>query len=76
MVFIHSRFRQRRKGSQMKKGEIGEGVIEKVEFPNKGWIYPEDGERILIKNGVPGQKVQFLVQKKRKGKCEGRLLQL
>ncbi len=60
----------------MKKGEIGEGVIEKVEFPNKGWIYPEDGERILIKNGVPCQKVQFLVQKKRKGKCEGRLLEV
>lgn len=60
----------------MKKGQIGEGIIEKVEFPNKGIIHTEDGEKIIVKNGVPGQKVRFFVQKKRKGKCEGRLVEV
>ena len=27
----------------MKKGTISEGMIEKVEFPNKGTIHTEDG---------------------------------
>ncbi len=60
----------------MKKGETGEGVIEKVDFPNKGVITTEDGEKIIIKNVAPGQKVRFSIQKKRKGKCEGRLLEV
>lgn len=60
----------------MKKGETGEGTIQKVEFPNKGIICTEDGERVIVKNGVPGQKVRFMIQKKRKGKCEARLLEV
>lgn len=60
----------------MKKGEIGEGIIEKVDFPNKGMICTEDGEKIIVKNTVPGQRVRFSIQKKRKGKCEGRLLEV
>ena len=59
----------------MKKGEIYEGFVEKMEFPNKGIIYI-DGEKVIVKNGLPGQKVKFLVNKKRKGKCEGRLLEV
>lgn len=57
----------------MKKGEIYEGIVENMDFPNKGNIYIE-GERVIVKNALPGQKVRFLVNKKRKGKCEGRLL--
>lgn len=60
----------------MKKGEIGEGIIEKVDFPNKGMICTEDGEKVIVKNTVPGQRVRFSVQKKRNGKCEGRLLEV
>ena len=59
----------------MKKGEIYEGIVEKMDFPNKGIIYIE-GERVTVKNALPGQKVKFLVNKKRKGKCEGRLLEV
>lgn len=59
----------------MKKGEIYEGIVEKMDFPNKGIIYIE-GERATVKNALPGQKVKFLVNKKRKGKCEGRLLEV
>ena len=59
----------------MKKGEIYEGVVEKIEFPNKGILHIED-EKFIVKNALPGQKIQFLVNKKRKGKCEGRLMQV
>ena len=43
----------------MKKGEIHEGVIDHIDFPNKGRIYIED-KTITVKNGIPGQKVRFL----------------
>ena len=60
----------------MKKGQIGEGTVTKTDFPNKGIIYTQEGEKIIIKNGIPGQKIRFSVNKKRKGKCEGRLLEV
>lgn len=47
----------------MKKGEIYEGVIEKVDFPNKGYVNI-DGEKVIVKNGIPGQKVRFMINKK------------
>ena len=43
----------------MKKGEIYEGVIEKVEFPNKGFVWVDD-QKVIVKNGIPGQKVRFV----------------
>lgn len=59
----------------MKKGEIYEGYIEKVDFPNKGRIRI-DGETVIVKNGIPGQKVRFVINKKKKNKAEGRLLEV
>lgn len=59
----------------MKKGQIYEGVIEKVAFPNKCRIEVE-GKTVTVKNGVPGQKVRFSVSKVRKGKAEGRILEV
>lgn len=65
----------------MKKGEIFEGIIENIEFPNKGivWVKDEAAEervRVIVKNGMPGQKVRFQINKKRKNRCEGRLLEV
>lgn len=61
----------------MKKGQVYEGRIEKVEFPNKGLVYVEGEEKpVIVKNGIPGQKVKFAVNKLRKGKAEGRLLEV
>lgn len=60
----------------MKKGQIAEGIVERVEFPNKGIAYTTDGDRVIVKNTIPGQKVSFAVNKVRKGKAEGRLLQV
>ena len=61
----------------MKKGQVYEGMIESVEFPNKGKVFlPEEERCVIVKNGVPGQKVRFSVNKIRKGKAEGRLLEV
>ena len=60
----------------MKKGQIAEGIVERVEFPNKGIAYTADGDRVIVKNTIPGQRVSFAVNKVRKGKAEGRLLQV
>lgn len=60
----------------MKKGQIVEGTVAYVDFPNKGMVRCEEGETAVVKNVLPGQKISFSVQKKRKGKCEGRLLEV
>lgn len=65
----------------MKKGEIFEGIIENIEFPNKGIVRVKDEAseemvRVIVKNGMPGQKVRFQINKKRKNRCEGRLLEV
>lgn len=61
----------------MKKGQVYEGVIESVEFPNKGIVnVPQEDRCVIVKNGVPGQKVRFSVNKVKKGKAEGKLLEV
>lgn len=59
----------------MKKGQILEGTVKEVKFPNKGIVEAEDRE-VIVKNTVPGQEVRFAVNKLRKGKAEGRLLEV
>ena len=62
---------------RMKKGQILEGVIEKVEFPNKGLcIFAEEDQYVLVKNGIPGQKIRFGINKFKHGRAEGRLLEV
>lgn len=59
----------------MKKGEIYEGIIERVDFPNKGRVKVGE-DTVTVKNGIPGQKVRFVINKKRSGRAEGRLLEI
>ena len=59
----------------MKKGEIYEGVVQKIEFPNKGKVKVGE-ETVIVKNAIPGQKVRFMINKKRGKKLEGRLLEV
>ncbi|MGN1205229.1 MAG: 23S rRNA (uracil(1939)-C(5))-methyltransferase RlmD [Lachnospiraceae bacterium] len=59
----------------MKKGQVYEGVVERIDFPNKG-IVKVGEETCVVKNALPGQKVTFSVNKLRKGKAEGRLLEV
>ncbi len=86
----------------MKKGEIREGIVEAVKFPNKGLVrlFPEAKEHrtkesaaaalseeapavknegveyVTVKNVIPGQKLSLRITKVRKGKGEGRMLEL
>lgn len=66
----------------MKKGQIYTGKVQYADFPNKAVVIvnsdnPEDnGKKVIVKNSIPGQTVSFMVNKKRKDKCEGRLLEV
>ncbi len=60
----------------MKKGQTYVGRVEKVIFPNKGIIKLEDGKTVVVKNVTSGQKISFSINKVRKGKGEGRLLEV
>lgn len=59
----------------MKKGQIVEGIVERVDFPNKGVVKAEEGT-CIVKNALPGQRVKAGINKVRKGKAEGRLLEV
>ena len=59
----------------MKKGQIIEGVTERIDFPNKGIVVCEEGI-CTVKNALPGQKVRAVINKARNGRCEGRLLEV
>ena len=59
----------------MKKGEIYEGMIEKVSFPCRGLVNLPGG-KVIVKNVMPGQKVRFVINKKRKNRTEARLLEV
>ena len=57
----------------VKKGQVLLGTVERVDFPNKGIVDTPEGQ-CVVKNVLPGQKISFVVQKKRNGRGEGRLL--
>ena len=56
----------------MKKGMEYIGDVTKIEFPNKGVVETEEGIAV-VKGVIPGQKIKFVVSKKRSGRCVGRL---
>lgn len=65
----------------MKKGQMYEGIVERIDFPNKGIVFLEDDigaekRKVIVKDTVAGQKVRFMVNKIRKGKAEGRLIEV
>ncbi|SER92403.1 23S rRNA (uracil(1939)-C(5))-methyltransferase RlmD [Lachnobacterium bovis] len=60
----------------MKKGTKTQGIVERIDFPNKGIVFTEEGEKVIVKNTIPGQKVEFVVNKVRRGKAEGRLMEV
>ncbi len=61
----------------MKKGERYIGTVTRIAFPNRAVVAVDgEAETVVVKNGLPGQKVEFVVSKKRNGRCEGRLLRV
>lgn len=65
----------------MKRGQIYEGVVERVDFPNKAVVAVEstnaDGlavkEYAMVKGAITGQRIRFVVTKARKDHAQGRL---
>ena len=54
---------------EMKKNEIYEGTVNSLKFPNKGRVFvPTEEENVMVKNTLPGQKVQFRLVKNKKNK--------
>ena len=68
-------YHKERQGIFMKKGQVLEGVVTRTDFPNKGIVETEEGI-CVVKNALPGQCVRCSVNKGRKGKAEGRLLEV
>lgn len=68
-------YHKERQGIFMKKGQVLEGVVTRTDFPNKGIVETEEGI-CVVKNALPGQCVRCSVNKVRKGKAEGRLLEV
>lgn len=68
----------------MKKGNIYEGIVKKVEFPNKAYVEviekDENGNEqktlTIVKGALPGQKIKFRAKKVRKDKSQGILLEV
>ena len=60
-----------------KKGEIIEGYVSDVKFPDKGIVRTEgvDGY-CIVKHTLPGQRVRFRVSKRRRDHAEGGLLEI
>lgn len=59
----------------MKKGQIIEGTVQRMDFPNKGIMETQEGI-CVVRNALPGQRVRCAVNKIRKGKAEGRLMEV
>lgn len=59
----------------MRKGDIYEGIITEYDFPNKGSLMIED-RKVTIKGALKGQKVRFMITKKKSGMAEGRVLEV
>ncbi|MCI9337513.1 MAG: class I SAM-dependent RNA methyltransferase [Lachnospiraceae bacterium] len=59
----------------MKKGQVYEATVERVDFPCKGIARTPEGI-VTVGNSLPGQKIKLSVSKVRNGKAEGRLLEV
>ncbi len=59
----------------MKKGQVYEATVERVDFPNRGIARTGEGI-VIVKNSLPGQRIKLGVSKVRNGKAEGRLLEV
>ncbi|HHT98241.1 MAG TPA: 23S rRNA (uracil(1939)-C(5))-methyltransferase RlmD, partial [Clostridiales bacterium] len=58
----------------MKKGQIYEGYVIRIDFPNKGIVKIDESE-VIVKNVIPGQKVSFMINKIKNNLVHGRLLE-
>lgn len=59
----------------MKKGEIYEGVVERVDFPNKGYVQIED-RRVAVKGVIAGQRVKVRMKRLRRENAQATLIEV
>ena len=57
----------------MKKGSIVRGRVERLEYPNRGIVLTDDAEVLEVKDVIPGQIVEAVVTRGRKGASKGRV---
>lgn len=70
--------------SNLKKGQVYEGMVTRVDFPNKAVVAAEvsdgDGniniEHAVVKGGITGERVRFSAKKVKRDRCQGRLLEI
>ena len=60
----------------LKKGNTVTGTVERIDYPNKGRVLlsadaPDGIEPVLVKNVLPGEKIELQLKKKRRGRWEG-----
>lgn len=64
----------------MKRKDVGEAVIERLDYPNKGrfTVTEADGNVVkgTVKNTIPGQKLKFRVYKKHGGRVEANAIEI
>lgn len=53
-----------------------EGEITRRHFPNKSVVEAEDGTRVVVKGGLPGQKVGVRITRNRKDNKKGKIVEL
>jgi len=58
----------------LKRGDIVQGKVTKVSFPNKGIVETAEGDCLRVKGVLPGQTVSVRVKKASKEKAQGMLL--
>jgi len=59
----------------LKKGEVYEGIVEKLRYGGKSQVLLE-GEIVEVKNVLPGQKIRLRVTKNRRNKKQGKVLEV
>ncbi len=59
----------------MRKGDIVTGTVEERLFPNKGVLVLPEG-RCIVKNTLPGQRIEARITKKRGDRFEGMLVKV
>ncbi|NMB24867.1 MAG: 23S rRNA (uracil(1939)-C(5))-methyltransferase RlmD [Firmicutes bacterium] len=59
----------------LRKNAVLETTIQETVFPNKGLVYI-NGEKILIHDGLQGQRVRIKITRKRKNRTEARILEI
>ena len=60
----------------LKRGSIAEFTIERMDYPNRGRCDTPEGQKITIKNALPGQTVEARIFKKHKERLEGKILRV